>query len=190
MKMHFATVAISLVALTLGGCGKKVDTTTNESAAAPVNSVNTAEPTPMAQSAGQQFANAAAASDTFEIESSRLAETNSQSATIKKFAASMIKAHTDSTAKLGQAASAASPTIVPAPLLTGAQQQSLDALKGKKGADFDAAYIQAQTKGHQETLEKLKAYSANGDVPSLKEFATKLVPVVTGHLNMAKGLKS
>lgn len=190
MNMQFATVAISLAALTLGGCGKKVDTTTNEVAAAPTNSVNAAEPTPAAESAGQLFANLAAASDTFEIESSRLAEANSQSATIKKFAASMIKAHTDSTAKLGQAASAASPAIVPNPVLTSEQQRSLDALKTKKGADFDAAYIEAQTKGHQETLEKLKAYSATGDVASLKEFATRLVPIVTGHLNMAKGLKS
>ena len=70
------------------------------------------------------------------------------------------------------------------------RRQSLDALKGKKGADFDAAYIEAQTRGHQETLDTLKAYSASGEVPSLKEFAAKLVPIVTAHLNMAKGLKS
>jgi putative membrane protein len=79
---------------------------------------------------------------------------------------------------------------VPKPLLTAEQQQSLDALKGKKGADFDAAYIEAQTRGHQETLDTLKAYSASGEVPSLKEFAAKLIPIVTAHLNMAKGLKS
>ena len=39
------------------------------------------------------------------------------------------------------------------------------------------------------TLDTLKAYAANGDVSSLKTFATEMVPVVTGHLNMAKGLK-
>lgn len=190
MKMQSATVAITLAALTLGGCGRKVDTTSNNAAAAPVNSANTIEPAPVAESAGQTFANAAAASDRFEIESSRLAQANSQSASVKKFAESMIRAHTDSTAKLGQAASAASPAIVPKPLLTAEQQQSLDALKGKKGADFDAAYIEAQTRGHQETLDTLKAYSASGEVPSLKEFAAKLIPIVTAHLNMAKGLKS
>lgn len=190
MKMQFATVAISLATLALGGCGKKVDTTSNNAAAVPTNSVNAIEPAPVADSAGQAFANAAAASDTFEIESSRLAQSNSQSTSVKKFAETMIKAHADSTAKLGQAASAASPAIVPKPLLTAEQQQSLDALKGKKGADFDAAYVEAQSKGHQETLVTLRAYSANGDVPSLKEFATKLIPIVTAHLNMAKGLKS
>lgn len=189
MKTQFAMVAISVAALTLSGCGKKTENTSNDTAAASINSVDTGEQTPVVESAGQKFANAAAASDTFEIESSELAQANSQSASVKKFATSMIKAHTDSTEKLGQAASAASPAIIPKPLLTDDQQRTLDMLKGKKGADFDAAYIEAQTKAHQETLDKLKVYSASGDVPSLKEFAAKLIPVVTGHLNMAKGLK-
>jgi putative membrane protein len=38
------------------------------------------------------------------------------------------------------------------------------------------------------TLDALKSYSATGEVPSLKAFATELVPIVTSHLDMAKGL--
>ncbi len=38
------------------------------------------------------------------------------------------------------------------------------------------------------TLDAPKAYSASGDVASLKAFATVLVPIVTAHFNMAKGL--
>jgi putative membrane protein len=68
------------------------------------------------------------------------------------------------------------------------QQQKLDELKTKSGAEFDTAYAAAQVEAHQMTLDALKAYSASGDVPSLKSFATELVPVVTAHLNMAKGL--
>lgn len=52
----------------------------------------------------------------------------------------------------------------------------------------DSAKADAQRTGHQATLDALKAYSASGDVPSLKAFATKMVPIVTGHLNMAKSL--
>ncbi|QWT16683.1 DUF4142 domain-containing protein (plasmid) [Sphingobium xenophagum] len=64
-------------------------------------------------------------------------------------------------AKLKTAAAAASPALTPVPQLSPAQQQTLDALK---------------------------AYSASGEVPSLKTFAGELVPTVTAHLNMAKGL--
>jgi len=36
----------------------------------------------------------------------------------------------------------------------------------------------------------LKGYAAAGDVSALKSFAGGLVPTVTAHLNMAKGLKA
>ncbi|WP_150295236.1 DUF4142 domain-containing protein [Sphingobium estronivorans] len=190
MKVKSSILALALTGLVLGGCNKKSETPANDVAVGPVNSVNTLDPASVAESPGQSFANAAAASDTFEVESSKLAVINSQSVSVKRFAETMIKAHTDSTAKLTQAASSAASPIVPQPMLTTEQRQTLDMLKGKKGADFDAAYVQAQIKGHRETLEKLKAYSATGDVPTLKDFATKLVPIVVGHLNMAESLKS
>jgi putative membrane protein len=102
----------------------------------------------------------------------------------------MIDAHTASTAKLKTTTASLSPAITPDPTLTADQQTQLDALKKLTGADFDKAYIDAQTAGHQQTLDKLKDYSANGDVPALKTFATGLVPTVAAHLNMAKGLKA
>ncbi|BAV66159.1 DUF4142 domain-containing protein [Sphingobium cloacae] len=190
MKTQTSIFAIALAALALGGCGKKSEPVPNETVAAPTNGLNAVESAPVPENADQAFANAAAASDMFEVESSRLAEINSQSASVKKFAEAMIKAHTDSTAELTEAAGKATPAIVPKLLLTPEQQQALDSLKDKKGADFDAAYIAAQRKGHEETLDKLKAYAENGEVPALKAFAAKLVPVVTEHLNMAKALKS
>lgn len=181
-------IAVSLVAFSLGGCGKKADTTVSDTASGMAEGGMTATTPAVAMSPGQTFANTAAASDAFEIESSQLAENKATAAKVKTFAAQMIKAHTDSTAKLKTAAGAASPAIVPDAQLTEAQRQTLSDLGTKTGADFDAAYAKAQVAGHQATLDALKAYSASGDVPSLKAFATGLVPTVTAHLNMAKGL--
>jgi putative membrane protein len=182
-------IAVSLAAFSLGGCGKKADTTVSDTASgAAEGGMAAATTSAVAMSPGQTFANAAAASDAFEIESSQLAMNKATSAKIKSFAAQMIKAHTESTAKLKTAAGAASPAIVPDAQLTEMQRQTLSDLGSKTGADFDAAYTKAQVDGHQMTLDAVKAYSANGDVPSLKAFATGLVPTVTAHLNMAKGL--
>ncbi|MET0249762.1 MAG: DUF4142 domain-containing protein [Sphingobium sp.] len=186
MKPSFL-VTLSVAALALASCGKKDDTTVNNTvpnAAAPVTTE-----APPALSAGQVFANAAAASDAFEIESSKLAETNAASAATKSFAQSMIKGHTESTAKLKTAAAQATPAIVPDPTLTPDQVQALEALKGKEGAEFDAAYADAQTMAHEKTLATLRAYATGGDVPSLKAFAAEMAPIVTAHVNMAKGLK-
>lgn len=185
MKPILFLAAASLAAISLGGCKK------DASAVDPAATVSASEPvamTPPVASPGQAFANAAAASDAFEIESSKLAASKAQSAKVKRFAEEMIKAHTGSTEKLKAAASAASPAITPDPQMTPEQQQTLTDLASRSGSDFDSTYGRAQTQAHQMTLDKLKSYAATGDVPSLKAFASSLVPTVTAHLNMAKGL--
>lgn len=137
----------------------------------------------------QAFVNAAAASDRFEIESSKLAASAASSAAVKKFATQMISAHTASTAKLKSTVAGMSPKLTPDDTLAPDQQQKLDSLKGLKGTAFDSAYASAQTEAHQKALDALKNYAASGDNATLKTFANGLVPTVTAHLNMAKGLK-
>lgn len=188
-------LSLSAAALALAGCGAKTEAnttstdtsvtamTTNEGTDAGVNTDAAAMP-----SAGQGFANTAAASDAFEIATSQLAATNAKSAAVKAFAAKMIAAHTESTAKLEAAAGKASPAITPDPALTADQQQKVDSLKILTGDDFDKAYAAAQVDAHQQTLDGVKAYAATGDVPSLKAFADGLIPTVTGHLEMARKL--
>jgi putative membrane protein len=186
---HSVYLVASVAALALAGC-KKSETPANDVAAtSSTAAADTSMPAPAATAnADQAFADTAAASDAFEIQTSQLALTKAKSAKTKTFAQAMIKAHTDSTSKLKAAAAKASPAITPQPQLTPMQQQTLEKLTAQSGAEFDTAYKQAQVDGHQMTLDKLKAYSASGAQPSLKAFATEMVPVVTGHLNMAKGL--
>lgn len=181
-----AITTVSAAALALAACGQKTTTTAETSN---VVTVDADESTAPAASAGQTFANNAAASDAFEIATSQLALTNGSASAIKKFAQKMIEAHTDSTAKLKTAAASASPAITPDATLTAEQQGKLDSLKGLSGAGFDKAYAAAQVEGHQKTLDALRSYSASGEVPALKSFATTLTPTVAAHLNMAKGLK-
>lgn len=188
---HTVLLAAALAALSLAGCNSEpapaTDAATTDAMAEGMASETPSMPAASTSSA-QAFANAAAASDQFEIESSKLAASKAQSDEVKRFAEQMIKAHTDSTAKLKTAASQASPAITPAPQMTPMQQQTLSDLGAKSGAEFDEAYSKAQVDAHQMTLDTLKAYSADGEVEPLKQFATELVPIVTAHLNMAKGL--
>lgn len=187
-------VLLSAATLALSACGHKNETTTasettiNDTTIAADNVTNLST-SAVAAGAGQAFANAAAASDAFEIATSNAALSTSHSAAVKAFAGKMVTAHSGSTAKLKTAAAAGTPAITPDATLTADQQQTLDALKAKTGADFDQAYVAAQIAGHEKTLEAVKAYGASGDVPELKAFAAGLVPIVTAHLNMSKGLK-
>jgi putative membrane protein len=192
MRTISYAMMLGAASLALAGCGKKDDApaATDSNLAIADNQIaaagNAAAP---AFSPGQAFANAAAASDAFEIATSQLALANSSSAAVKKFAQHMIDAHSRSTAKLKTAAAGATPAIVPDPALTLEQQAALDAMKGKSGAEFDQAYVAAQTDGHQKTLDALRGYATSGDSPALKAFAAEIAPTVAAHLNLAKSLK-
>lgn len=187
---HRLLFAVSIAALGLVACSKKPEPapTVTSTDTVVLSTETAAPPLTSAVSAGQAFADTAAASDAFEVETSRLAASKATSAKVKQFAAEMIKAHTESTAKLKQAAAQANPSIAPNAALTAAQTQTLTDLGAKSGIDFDKGYAAAQVAGHQATLDALKAYAANGEIPALKTFAAGLVPTVTAHLNMAKGL--
>jgi putative membrane protein len=195
--MSFRTLAIlSASALTLAACGKPAEPTaantmtvdnTTLGADAPLTANDTALAT--AASPAQTFVNTAAASDAFEIATSKAALEKSSSAAVKKYANQMIEAHTASTAKLKSTVAAMPTPLTPDPKLTAEQQAKLDALTAKSGADFDTTYVAEQQAAHQQTLDALRAYAASGDVPALKTFASGLVPTVAAHLNMAKSLK-
>ena len=115
--------------------GNSADTTltATDNGAMSANMAATA-PSPLT---AQGFVNAAAASDRFEIESSRLAAGQASSSAVKKFATNMISAHTQSTAKLKSIVGGLSPSITPDDTLTTDQQAALDSLKGQDGATFD-----------------------------------------------------
>ncbi|WP_296614739.1 DUF4142 domain-containing protein [Sphingomonas sp.] len=162
-----------------------VDTATSATSNALDAAGNALNPTPT----GQEFADKAAKSDAFEIAAAKLAKTNAESADVKKFAATMIEAHTGSTAKIKAAAAKATPAIKPDPTLTSDLQSKLDDLGKLKGADFDKAYIDGQVSAHEDALSLMKSYADKGDTPSLKTAAGEIAPKVQEHLDMAKKLK-
>lgn len=132
----------------------------------------------------QEFANTAAASDAYEIASSKLASDKAQAAELKSFAQQMVKDHTASTAKLKSAAG----SITPDATMNAEQRANIDALEAASGAAFDTAYRTQQLAAHQKALAALQGYAASGDNAALKSFASETAPVVQGHLTMLQGI--
>lgn len=194
--MNHKLILVSLSALALAACGQTptTDAPADNVVVAPDMTLdNGADNMAMAPEAatpmtGQQFADAAAASDMFELESAKLAQQKGQSAAVKEFAAMMVKDHTNSTAKLQAAAGQADPAVTPRPALNPEQTANLEALRAASGAEFDVHYKQQQVAAHQKALAMLQGYSANGDVPSLKAFAGETAPVVEAHLKQISAM--
>lgn len=175
-------------ALALAACGGEADepiaentVAADQEALAPDPSADAAMPAD-----AQGFADKAAASDMYEIEAGKLAQSMGKSQGVKDFGAMMVKDHTKSSADL-KAAAAKADGVTVAPKLSAKQQSDLDALKAA-GDNFDATYKQQQVAAHEMTLSMLQGFAQSGDNAALKDFAGKTAPVVEGHLAQARKL--
>jgi putative membrane protein len=206
MKSLALTSSIAVACLILAGCNKSAEQKADElgsevdraadSAGAKIENVAadadaridnamdrmgaavTPVPTP------QAFIDTAAKSDAFEIQAAKLAITNANSAEVKAFAQQMIKAHTDSTAKIKAAAG----KLTPNPTLSKDQTEDLADLDKLTDAKFDEEYIDGQVDAHEDALALMKSFAAEGGDAALKKAAGEIAPVIDGHLKMARGL--
>ena len=134
------------------------------------------------------FVKEVAISDMFEIESSKLAQQKGNAAT-KSFAGQMVTDHTKTTSELKGLLSDGK---VKAELPTGldsSHQSKLDKLKGLNGADFDKQYASDQQGAHKDAVNLFERYAKGGDNGALKDWASKTVPALKHHKEMADNLK-
>lgn len=132
--------------------------------------------------------------NTAEIEQGKLAQTKAKAASVKKFAAMMVKHHTEAKneqAKLVKELSLTPTQSQDATALKSDADKMLGSLRGASGASFDQTYIDGQVAEHQKvltTLDQQLIPSAQTEkvVSSLK----KLRETVVAHLEEAKAIQA
>lgn len=132
--------------------------------------------------------------NTAEIEQGKLAQTKAKSASVKKFAAMMVKHHTE--AKNEQAKVAKQLSLTPtqsqdATTLKADADKSLGSLRGASGAAFDETYINGQVEAHQKVLDTidrqlLPSAKSQDVIDNLK----KMRETVVSHLEEAKTIQA
>jgi putative membrane protein len=195
MRPTTLIVGVALLAFSIAACNKGADQANAPSAVtnAEVNATPSANPASTDISTtdvtkAPNFVTLVAASDMFEVQSSKIALQRSTDAGVKRFAQMMIEAHTKTTAKLKSLIAGESdlspPTALPSDL-----QAKLDTLGSVSPADFDKTYLDDQVDGHQSTLNVMQRYAKDGDQEPLKQFAADTAPIVQQHLDKAKALR-
>lgn len=134
----------------------------------------------------QQFADTAASSNMFEIESSRLALERSQNDEITAFAELMIADHTAAGEEM--AAAAEEDGVTPVAEMMEKHQTVLDDLAAAEDVQFDEAYIDAQAAAHDEAVALFEGYSTDGEEGALKAFAGETLPILVQHHAHITGL--
>ena len=139
--------------------------------------------------ATDEFLTKLAAGNKFEIDSSKLAISKTKSESVKAFANQMVTDHGQAAIKMKQAVTDAK-AKAPADALDAKHQAIYDDLKKKEGAAFDQAYVDAQAKGHVETVAMVEAYAKGGDNPRIKAFASDILPTLKTHLDKVQKLQT
>lgn len=149
---------------------------------------------PMAPLSQNQVAMVADLANTSEVEQGKLAESKAKAPSVKKFAAMMVKHHTE--AKQEQAKLFKKLNLTPAQsqkssALKEDADKMMTSLKGVDGPAFDVAYMNSQVDAHQKVLDAidkdlLPAASDQELINGLK----KMRGTVESHLTEAKTLQA
>ncbi|WP_184692046.1 DUF4142 domain-containing protein [Rhizobium leguminosarum] len=135
----------------------------------------------------EDFVKEAAASDMFEIASSKLAAERGDDAT-RAFAKQMLADHQKTSDELKALVSGGKVKATLPAAMSSAQQSMLDKLNGLKGDDFNEQYHSDQEEAHEDAVDLFKRYGNEGDNPELKAWAASTRPALEHHLEMAKEL--
>lgn len=206
-RTHAKTLAAAVVALSVSGFGAAAQAQTASPAGRPmVNgdllmqegaAKGLADPSSSLAgkvrtlgeaSTADSFAQQAAASGLFEVESSRLAMDRSNQDGVRAFARQMVQDHTASNQQLMTLARANGSN--PSPMLTGQQEQMITQMQGLSGRDFDRQYLTNQILAHQETIRLYEAARTSSDpgMQPYRQFAAQSLPMLEQHLQHAQAL--
>jgi putative membrane protein len=194
MIRHQLIVSAAVLALSVAACDRKPTETKGaatpaEQAATPAANPAATIPTPSDETKATVFVSKAAASDMFEVESGKLAQTRSTNPQVKAFAADMVKAHTATTTGLKAAIQGSGQAITPPAALPDDKRDALDDLTKADAKDFDRKYMEGQVDAHQAALNLLQRYAQDGDTAQIKTFAADTAPKVQQHYDRAKAIR-
>jgi putative membrane protein len=132
----------------------------------------------------QQFLLDAGQAGATELAASKLALTRASDRQVREFAQRMIVDHTKLARNLDVLAKRHGITAPPA-----ADSSVIGSLQNLQGAEFDKAYIEkVALDGHQKAVALFRKESESGSDTALKAAATKALPVISHHYEMAQQL--
>lgn len=121
-----------------------------------------------------------------EVKLGQLAQQNGASERVKQFGEHMVKDHT---AMGDDVKSVAASDNVDLPSDIGLKAKaSYKMLEMKKGADFDKAYMSAMIKDHKNDIAAFQKEANSGKDPNVKALASKALPKLREHLQMAENV--
>lgn len=132
----------------------------------------------------EAFVKEAAEGGVMEVKLGELAKSKGSSQEIKTLGQHMFTDHSKANEELK--ALAAKKNMVLPTGLSKEGQKNYDELSKKSGEDFDKAYAKMMVEDHEKDIKKFKKEAEKGEDPEFKSWASKTLPTLEHHLDMAK----
>lgn len=143
-------------------------------------------PATMTNAPDAKFVEAASAAGLAEVSLGKLGAQQGQSQDVKAFGQQMVDDHTKANDELKTIAAGKSIPVSTLPMAQDAKAATM--IAKKQGAAFDAAFKKKMVADHEKAVMLFTKESKGGKDPDLKAFATKTLPTLQHHLEMAKQL--
>jgi putative membrane protein len=135
-------------------------------------------------SADEQFLKDAAAGGMMEVELGKIAADKAVNDQVKAFGKQMQEDHGKANDELKTLAANKGVQIPTA--LSGKHKRTVDRLSKLSNAEFDRQYMRTMIDDHKEDLKAFQREADKGKDPDVKQFASKYVPMIQNHLEMAQ----
>lgn len=121
-----------------------------------------------------------------EVELGNLAQKNGKNPRVKAFGALMVRDHSKANSELKTLAASKNVTL-PA-TMSDEHLKHFDAMKKLIGDEFDKHYMDMMVNDHKEDIDLFDEASKNSKDTEIKAFASRILPILTTHLDSAKAI--
>ncbi len=185
----FISLTSALALFALVSCGKKTETdaakVAMDSNKAVVDTIKKSGAPDF--TAETKFAVKTADNGMLEVKLSELAAKNAAAKNVKDFAKIMVKDHSAAGKELS-AMAAGKGMALPA-TLGEKNQKTYDDMAKKTGKDFDKAYMDQMVSDHKDAVSDFEGMAKDSKDADVKAWATKTLPALMHHMDMAKAIK-
>jgi putative membrane protein len=136
----------------------------------------------------QSFVTSANMSNSAEIRLGQLALSRSSNAGVKTFAQLMVTEHSQAQTDLGSVATGINVNVKDS--IDAQHQMLMSRLDTLNGLAFDTVYINSQVRDHQANITLFQSEVSAGSNQSVKDYASKYLPHIQMHLNMADSIRT
>lgn len=137
--------------------------------------------------ADQQFMMKAAQGGMAEVELGNLAKEHASSQAVKDFGRHMVDDHSKANDELKSLAARKNVTLPGS--IDAKDQATKDRLSKMNGAAFDKAYMRDMVMDHKKDVAEFQKEANSGMDPDVKNWASKTLPTLQQHLQMAQSTK-